>query len=151
MASSKTEQDRLLQQRDTNTEDLFSPVICFNTQPWFSTLHWGPADGFNTGKVGLQHFTLLPQRPATDTHIKPAGAAGLNIDWRETQWWDWVYVQEFQRKGPTSEKQQSRVTRCFTTQWFTGTSKHKSEQQYKKKCQGRVAPCENRAMSPSRG
>lgn len=48
----------------------FSPGICFNTQPWFSTLHWGTADGFNAGKVGLQHFTLLPHCPAIDTqHI----------------------------------------------------------------------------------
>lgn len=49
----------------TNNEGLFSPGICFNTQPWFSTLHWGSADGLNAGKVGLKHFTLLA-RPAID-------------------------------------------------------------------------------------
>lgn len=100
----------------------FSPGICFNTQPWFSTLHWGTAGGFNAGKVGLQHFTLLPHCPAIDTqHINLQDLHDkTSILRKEGRRSDriWVYVQDYNDRSML-EKQQSQVTRCFTTQWFT--------------------------------
>lgn len=110
----------VLKTETTATLTCSQQVHIFNTQPWFSTLHWGAADGFNTGKarVHLKPFSLsAPSSPSQRHTVFTWTNRICMVKHQVCGSRAWVYVQDYNNR--LGEMLELKVTGCFTTQWFT--------------------------------